>query len=167
MEIGMVGLGRMGANMTQRLLRGGHRVVGFDFTPEARRGVEQHGADTVAALEALVAKLAPPRVLWLMVPSGAATESTVNALLLLLKPGDTVVDGGNSNYKDTQRRSLLFADKQLNYVDCGTSGGVWGLAEGGNSVSPRLEDRSRSCPSLGQRWKVSQPGDGEGSQGNH
>ena len=126
----MVGLGRMGANMTQRLLRGGHRVVGFDFNPEARRGVEQHGAETVASLEALVAKLAPPRTLWLMVPSGAATESTVKALLLLLKPGDTAVDGGNSNYKDTQRRSLLFAEKQLNYVDCGTSGGVWGLAEG-------------------------------------
>ena len=126
----MVGLGRMGANMTQRLLRGGHRVVGFDFNPEARRGVEQHGAETVASLEALVAKLAPPRTLWLMVPSGAATESTVKALLLLLKPGDTAIDGGNSNYKDTQRRSLLFAEKQLNYVDCGTSGGVWGLAEG-------------------------------------
>ncbi len=114
----MVGLGRMGANMTQRLVRGGHRVVGFDFNPQVRRSVEEHGAETVASLEALVAKLASPRALWLMVPSGAATESTVNALLLLLKAGDTVIDGGNSSYKDTQRRSFLFADKQLNYVDC-------------------------------------------------
>ena len=107
-------------------------IAWSDSTSTRKRAarLEQHDAETVAALEALVAKLAPPRTLWLMVPSGAATESTVNALLLLLKPGDTVVDGGNSNYKDTQRRSVLLAGKQLNYVDCGTSGGIWGLAQG-------------------------------------
>ena len=126
----MIGLGRMGANMTQRLVRGGHRVVGFDFNPEARKRIEEHGAESVAALDALLAKLAPPRTLWLMVPSGAATESTVTALLRLLTAGDTVIDGGNSNYKDTQRRSRVFGDKRVNYVDCGTSGGIWGLAEG-------------------------------------
>ncbi len=130
MELGMIGLGRMGANMTLRLLRGGHRVVGFDFNPEARKRVEQHGAESVASLDALAAKLAMPRTLWMMVPSGDATEATVNALLPLLSAGDTVIDGGNSNYKDTQRRARQFADRQLNYVDCGTSGGVWGLTEG-------------------------------------
>ena len=130
MELGMIGLGRMGANMAQRLVRGGHRVVGFDFKPEARKHVEQYGAESVASLDALAAKIAAPRTLWMMVPSGEATEATVNALLPLLKAGDTVIDGGNSNYKDTQRRARHFADRQLSYVDCGTSGGVWGLAEG-------------------------------------
>ena len=130
MELGMIGLGRMGANMTLRLLRGGHRVVGFDFNPDARKRVEQHGAASVASLDALTAKLAMPRTLWMMVPSGDATEATVKALTTLLSAGDTVIDGGNSNYKDTQRRARHFADQQLNYVDCGTSGGVWGLTEG-------------------------------------
>ena len=130
MELGMIGLGRMGANMAQRLMRGRHRVVGFDFNPEARKRIEAHGAESAAALDALVAKLASPRTLWLMVPSGDATEATVTALLPLLTAGDTVIDGGNSNYKDTQRRSRRFADKQVNYIDCGTSGGIWGLAEG-------------------------------------
>ena len=130
MELGMIGLGRMGASMTQRLMRGHHRVVGFDFNPEARKRIEAHGAESAAALDALVAKLASPRTLWLMVPSGDATEATVTALLPLLTAGDTVIDGGNSNYKDTQRRSRRFADKQVNYIDCGTSGGIWGLAEG-------------------------------------
>ena len=130
MELGMIGLGRMGANMSERLVRGGHRVVGFDFKPEARKRVEAHGAESAAALDALVTKLAPPRTLWLMVPAGDATEATISALLPLLTAGDTVIDGGNSNYKDTQRRSRVFADKHVNYVDCGTSGGIWGLAEG-------------------------------------
>ena len=130
MKLGMIGLGRMGANMTQRLVRGGHRVVGFDFKPEARERVGQYGAESVTSLDALAAKIAAPRTLWMMVPSGDATEATVTALLPLLKAGDTVIDGGNSNYKDTQRRARDFADRQLNYVDCGTSGGVWGLAEG-------------------------------------
>ncbi|HYM47028.1 MAG TPA: decarboxylating 6-phosphogluconate dehydrogenase [Burkholderiaceae bacterium] len=130
MELGMIGLGRMGANMTQRLVRGGHRVVGFDFKPEARTRIEEHGAESVAALTALVVKLVPPRVLWLMVPAGDITESNITALLPLLAAGDTVIDGGNSNYKDTQRRARTLADKQVHYVDCGTSGGVWGLTEG-------------------------------------
>lgn len=130
MELGMIGLGRMGANMTQRLVDGGHHVVGFDFKPDARKRIERYGAESVASLDALAAKLAAPRILWMMVPSGEATEATVNALLPLLAGGDTVIDGGNSNYKDTQRRARQFANRQLNYVDCGTSGGVWGLTEG-------------------------------------
>jgi len=126
----MIGLGRMGANMTQRLVRGGHRVIGFDFKPEARERVTAYGAESAASLEALVKQLAPPRALWLMLPAGNATEETIIALMRLLAPGDTVVDGGNSNYKNTQQRAQRCSDAQLNYVDCGTSGGVWGLTEG-------------------------------------
>jgi 6-phosphogluconate dehydrogenase len=130
MELGMIGLGRMGANMTERLVKGGHRVVGFDPKPEARARVEDKGAESAASLDVLVASLKAPRTLWMMVPAGSITDSTVTALLPLLAAGDVLVDGGNSNYKDTLRRSNAAADKKIGYVDCGTSGGVWGLAEG-------------------------------------
>ena len=130
MELGMIGLGRMGANMTERLVKGGHRVVGFDPKPEARAGVEDKGAESAASLEILVASLRMPRTLWIMVPAGSITDGTVTALLPLLAAGDVLVDGGNSNYKDTLRRSNGAAEKKIGYIDCGTSGGVWGLAEG-------------------------------------
>ncbi|HEV2976642.1 MAG TPA: decarboxylating 6-phosphogluconate dehydrogenase [Casimicrobiaceae bacterium] len=130
MELGMIGLGRMGANMTERLVRGGHRVVGFDPNPEALAQVKGKGAEAAASLDMLVASLKPPRTLWMMVPAGSITDGTVTALLPLLVAGDVLVDGGNSNYKDTLRRSNTAADKNICYVDCGTSGGVWGLAEG-------------------------------------
>jgi 6-phosphogluconate dehydrogenase len=130
MQIAMIGLGRMGANMAQRLLRGGHQVVGFDPAEAAREVVEEKGAQTAASIEGLVAKLQAPRVIWLMVPAGAITDSTLTALTPLLAAGDTVIDGGNSNYRDTQRRAAALESRQINYVDSGTSGGVWGLAEG-------------------------------------
>ncbi len=130
MELGMIGLGRMGANMTERLVKGGHRVVGFDPKPEARAQVEAKGAESAASLELLVASLKAPRTLWMMVPAGSITDGTVIALLPLLAAGDVLVDGGNSNYKDTLRRSNTATEKKLSYVDCGTSGGVWGLTEG-------------------------------------
>jgi 6-phosphogluconate dehydrogenase len=130
MQIAMIGLGRMGANMAQRLLRGGHQVVGFDPAEAARRVIEDKGAQTAASLQALVDKLQAPRVIWLMVPAGAVTDSTVAALTPLLAAGDTIIDGGNSNYRDTQRRATALAQHRINYVDSGTSGGVWGLAEG-------------------------------------
>jgi 6-phosphogluconate dehydrogenase len=130
MQIAMIGLGRMGANMAQRLLRGGHQVVGFDPAEAARKLIEEKGAGSAASLDALVAKLKAPRVVWLMVPSGEVTDSTITALTPLLAPGDTIIDGGNSNYKDTQRRAQAAAKKQIHYVDSGTSGGIWGLAEG-------------------------------------
>jgi len=130
MELAMIGLGRMGANMAQRLLRGGHRVIGFDPAEAARRLIEEKGAQSAASLEELVAKLHAPRVLWLMVPAGAITDSTITALTPLLSPRDTLIDGGNSNYRDTQRRAAAVAGRQIHYVDSGTSGGVWGLAEG-------------------------------------
>jgi 6-phosphogluconate dehydrogenase len=130
MELGMIGLGRMGANMAQRLLRGGHAVVGFDPKAEARAQLERDGGGSADSLQALVAALPAPRVLWMMVPAGRITDDTVDALAGLLAPGDVVIDGGNSNYKDTLRRAEALAVRQVGYVDCGTSGGVWGLAEG-------------------------------------
>jgi 6-phosphogluconate dehydrogenase len=130
MELGMIGLGRMGANMAERLVRGGHRAVGFDPSADARTHVAGQGIVPAATLAELVGQLATPRVLWMMVPAGQVVDDTLAQLLPLLAPGDTVVDGGNSFYKDTQRRAAMLAEHGLRYVDCGTSGGVWGLAEG-------------------------------------
>jgi 6-phosphogluconate dehydrogenase len=130
MELGMIGLGRMGANMAERLVKGGHKVSGFDPNADARKAAEADGIAPATSLEALVAGLSTPRVVWLMVLAGKITDDTVNALLPLLDKGDTVIDGGNSNYKDTLRRAQLYADHGLGYVDCGTSGGIWGLKEG-------------------------------------
>ena len=126
----MIGLGRMGANMAQRLMRGGHKVVGYDPAEAARTALEQKGAESAGSLEQMVAKLNAPRVIWLMVPAGAITDGTITGLLPLLSAGDTIIDGGNSNYLDTKRRAAAVAQRQINYVDSGTSGGVWGLAEG-------------------------------------
>ncbi len=133
MDLGMIGLGRMGANMTQRLLRGGHRVVGFDAKPDARLHIESRGAESSASLESLVANLYPPRTLWMMVPAGDPIDRTITALVPLLAPDDILIDGGNSHYKDTQQRARLLADHDMHYVDAGTSGGIWGL-DGGYSL---------------------------------
>ncbi len=130
MQIAMIGLGRMGANMAQRLHLGGHDVVGFDPMEAARKSIEGKGAQSAASLESLVAKLKVPRVLWLMVPAGAITDSTITALTPLLAADDCIIDGGNSNYRDTQRRAAALAPRGIHYVDSGTSGGVWGLTEG-------------------------------------
>ena len=130
MKLGMIGLGRMGGNMATRLIRGGHSVVGFDPNADARKALEDDGGGSADSLEALVAALPVPRALWMMVPAGKITDQTVETLAGLLAPGDVVIDGGNSNYKDTLRRAEALAGKQVGYVDCGTSGGVWGLAEG-------------------------------------
>jgi 6-phosphogluconate dehydrogenase len=126
----MIGLGRMGANMAQRLMRGGHKVVGFDPAEAARTLLEKSGAQTAASLGEMVAKLKAPRAIWLMVPAGEITDSTITNLLPLLAAGDTIIDGGNSNYRDTQRRAAVAAQQKIQYVDSGTSGGIWGLAEG-------------------------------------
>ncbi len=130
MQIAMIGLGRMGANMAQRLMLGGHDVVGFDPAPAARKVIEDKGAQSAASLDALVGKLRAPRVVWLMVPAGEITDNTIKSLTPLLAAGDTIIDGGNSNYRDTQRRAASLAPLKINYVDSGTSGGIWGLAEG-------------------------------------
>jgi 6-phosphogluconate dehydrogenase len=130
MELGMVGLGRMGANMARRLLKGGHKVVGFDPKAEARNALEGDGGGTADSLQALVSALPAPRAVWMMVPAGKITDSTVETLATLLAPGDVLIDGGNSNYKDTLRRAAQMAQRNVAYVDAGTSGGVWGLEEG-------------------------------------
>ena len=130
MELGMVGLGRMGANMTSRLIARGHRVVAFDRAPEPVARAVEGGARGAASLEALVAALEAPRAAWVMVPSGEPTELTVRTLGTLLAAGDIVIDGGNSNYADSVRRGAALAERGIHFVDCGTSGGVWGLKEG-------------------------------------
>jgi 6-phosphogluconate dehydrogenase len=130
MELGMVGLGRMGANMAERIIRGGHHVVGFDPGAAARQAAQAKGITPVASLAELVAALPAPRALWLMVPAGKVVDDTLAQLLPLLAPGDLVVDGGNSYYKDSQRRAGELAAHGIAYIDCGTSGGVWGLKEG-------------------------------------
>jgi 6-phosphogluconate dehydrogenase len=130
MQLGMVGLGRMGANMTARLVAGGHQVVAWDRAAEPVARAAEGGATGAASLEALVRALAAPRAVWIMVPSGEPTELTVEALSRLLSPGDTVIDGGNSNYADSVRRSAALEARGIRFVDCGTSGGIWGLKEG-------------------------------------
>jgi 6-phosphogluconate dehydrogenase len=130
MKIGMVGLGRMGANMAERLAQKGHQVIGYDPQEAARQRVEALDMPTVGSLQALVDLLETPRVVWMMVPAGAPVDDTLDELTAVLAPGDTLVDGGNSNYKDTLRRAAHLKKKRLHYVDCGTSGGVWGLKEG-------------------------------------
>ena len=130
MELGFVGLGRMGSNMVQRLLRGGHRIVAHDRSAEPVTQAEGQGAVGAKSLKNLVTQLTPPRTVWLMVPEGEPTESTIRALIPLLSHGDTIVDGGNSYYRDSMRRGALLKDQGLCFVDVGTSGGIWGLREG-------------------------------------
>ena len=130
MRIGFVGLGRMGANMVRRLVRDGHEVVAFNRTPERTREIMTEGAEGAFSLQELVAKLPAPRAVWLMVPAGDATEAMIAELMGLLAPGDTIVDGGNTNFHDDVRRHAMVAAKGLRYVDAGTSGGVWGLQVG-------------------------------------
>ncbi|MFZ4537741.1 phosphogluconate dehydrogenase (NAD(+)-dependent, decarboxylating) [Propionivibrio sp.] len=130
MELGMIGLGRMGANMAERLRRGGHRIVGFDPKANEYQQANAKGVELAQSIAELVGHLPPPRAVWLMVPAGDAVDQTIATLLPLLAPGDVIIDGGNSNYRDSQRRALALADSRIDYVDCGTSGGVWGLQEG-------------------------------------
>jgi 6-phosphogluconate dehydrogenase len=130
MQLGMVGLGRMGANMTRRLLRGGHQVVVSDLSADTVKQIAGEGATGSSSLDDFVNKLTAPRAAWVMVPSGDPTEKTVQTLLSRMQEGDTIIDGGNSYFKDDVRRAELCAAKGVHYVDVGTSGGVWGLERG-------------------------------------
>jgi 6-phosphogluconate dehydrogenase len=130
MDLGMVGLGKMGANMVERLLKGGHRVVAYDINETAVQAAQAGGAVGARSLDELAQRLQAPRSVWTMVPAGQITDDTVSALLARLAPGDTILDGGNSYYKDSQRRSALAAQKGIHFIDVGTSGGIWGLKEG-------------------------------------
>ena len=130
MKLGMVGLGRMGANMARRLMRGGHEVVVTDLSTDNVKRLAAEGAIASSSLDDFVAKLGKPRVAWLMVPAGGPTEQTALAIAQKMQEGDVLIDGGNSYFKDDIRRSQHFKDKGIHYVDVGTSGGVWGLERG-------------------------------------
>jgi 6-phosphogluconate dehydrogenase len=130
MELGMVGLGRMGANMARRLMRDGHKLVVFDVNPEAVSELAGEGAEGASSLEDLAAKLSAPRSVWVMVPAGEITEKTVESVAAVLDSGDAIIDGGNSYYRDDIRRAAKVGEQGLDYVDCGTSGGVFGLDRG-------------------------------------
>jgi 6-phosphogluconate dehydrogenase len=130
MQLGFVGLGRMGANMVRRLVKGGHEVVVFNRSPEPIREVAKEGAIPSTSLQDLVSKLQKPSIVWLMLPAGDVTENHLQQLMTLLKAGDIIVDGGNSNFKDTVRRAEMLKTEGFHYVDVGTSGGIWGITEG-------------------------------------
>jgi 6-phosphogluconate dehydrogenase len=130
MQIAIVGLGKMGGNMVKRLLGGGHQVVAYDRDPAAVERLAKEGAVGASSLADLVSKLEAPRAVWVMVPAGGPTESTIVELSKLLSPNDIVIDGGNSNFKDSQRRAKELAEKKIRFLDAGTSGGVWGLEVG-------------------------------------
>ena len=130
MHIGMIGLGRMGANMAARLVERGHQVSGFDRSADAVARAQADGITPAASLEALVASLPGPRAVWMMVPAGAPVDATIEALVPLLAAGDLIIDGGNSWYRDSIRRASHLAERGIGYVDAGVSGGIWGRAEG-------------------------------------
>lgn len=130
MQIAIIGLGKMGGNMVKRLLRGGHQVVAFDRDAAAVERLASEGAVPARSLEDVVAKLSAPRAVWVMVPSGAPTEKTIEDLARLLSPNDIVIDGGNSNFRDSIRHAANLAEKKLRFLDAGTSGGIWGLENG-------------------------------------
>jgi 6-phosphogluconate dehydrogenase len=130
MQLGMVGLGRMGANIVRRLMRDGHRCVGYDVSPAAVRALAAEGAVSASSLEEFVSKLEKPRSVWVMVPAGTITDRTIRELDGVLEPGDVIIDGGNSHYHDDIRHAAELKEKGIHHVDCGTSGGVWGLERG-------------------------------------
>ena len=150
MDLGMIGLGRMGGNMVQRLLGGGHRVVAYDPNSEAVERLAQQGAQGATSIKDVVAGLQTPRAIWIMVPSGDPTEETIDRVAGHLSSGDIVLDGGNSNYKDTQRRAEKLRKNGLNLMDVGTSGGIWGLKEGYSLMIGGDEDAFRHLEPLFQ-----------------
>ena len=130
MQLGIIGLGRMGGNMAQRLLGAGHKVIVYDRDQNTIHTAVEHGANISTGAADMVSQLSTPRAVWIMLPSGKVTEDGVDELLGLLSPGDTLIDGGNSNYKDSIRRSQKAAGFGVDFLDAGTSGGIWGLQEG-------------------------------------
>jgi len=130
MELAMIGLGKMGANMTERLVKDGHRVVGYDLNPESVAQIVGIGAEGAVSIENLAGKLPEPQIVWIMVPAGDPVDQTIEAVLPLLRPGAVIIDGGNSYYRDTLRRARQCDSSGVHVIDCGTSGGIWGLTEG-------------------------------------
>jgi 6-phosphogluconate dehydrogenase len=130
MQLGMVGLGRMGAGLVRRLMHDGHRCVGFDVSPEAVKAIEADGAAGAGSMAEFAAKLEKPRTAWVMVPAGEITDATITSLAEVLEPGDTIIDGGNTHYHDDIRHAHELLERGIHHIDCGTSGGVWGLDRG-------------------------------------
>ena len=130
MKIGLIGLGKMGANMAKRLLEGGHKVVGFDRDPQAVRKIVDDGNEGANSIDDLMSKLSSPKIVWIMVPAGKPVDDTIDMLIPKLKPGDVLIDGGNSYYKDSVRRAKKLEDHGISMIDAGVSGGIWGLKEG-------------------------------------
>src|SRR5207237_2090636 len=158
MQIGMIGLGRMGANMARRLTSGGHQCVAFDRNRETVDALAKEGPTAAYSLEELVEKLTAPRAVWIMLPSGAPTEETVLALAKLLQSDDAIIDGGNSFYKDDVRRSTMLKPSGIHYLDVGTSGGVWGLERG---YCLMIGGDQSSAERLGPIFATLAPGPGE------
>ncbi len=158
MQLGMIGLGRMGANMVRRLMRGGHRCTVFDRSPEAVKQLASEGATGIGTLEGFRDKLAKPRAVWVMVPAGGPTEETVMALSKVLEPGDIVIDGGNSYFKDDVRRAKALEPKGIGYVDVGTSGGIWGAERG---YCLMIGGPQKNVEHLGPIFKTLAPGRGD------
>ena len=159
MQLGIAGLGRMGANMALRLSRGGHRVIGFDPSAPARERAAGTGIDAVDSLRELTTKLVTPRVLWLMVPAGGAVDAALDAISPSLHTDDIVVDGGNSYYRDSMRRAQALHARGVHYVDCGTSGGVWGLEQG---YSLMLGGDAHAIERLRPLWETLAPAQDRG-----
>jgi 6-phosphogluconate dehydrogenase len=130
MELAIIGLGKMGLNMSTRLVRGGHRVIGYARTAATVEEAVKLGAEGAHTLEEVVRQLKTPRIIWLMIPAGKVTDDTIEKLSTLLESGDTIIDGGNSNYKESVRHAAFLEPKGIEFVDCGTSGGIWGITEG-------------------------------------
>jgi len=157
MQLGMIGLGRMGANMVRRLMRGGHQCVVWDMSADNVKALAGEGATGAESLDDLLAKLNPPRAVWIMVPAGPATEKTVDDLAARMNSGDIIIDGGNSYFKDDARRARALREKQINYMDVGTSGGVWGLERGYCMMIGGPEDIARHLDPI---FKTLAPGRG-------
>ncbi len=164
MQIGFIGLGRMGLNMVRRLLQGGHQVIAHNRSTGPIREAERYGAVGADTLEALLKKLAPPRAVWVMVPAGAPTEETIRSVSESLQPGDVIIDGGNTNYHDDVRRGAELAAKKLHYIDAGTSGGIWGLQVGYCLMIGGEESVFRRLEPI---FKTLAPPDGYGYMGGH
>jgi len=158
MQLGMIGLGRMGANMVRRLMRGGHECVVFDLSADNVKHLAGEGATGSDSLDDFIAKLSKPRAVWIMVPAGPATEKTVNDLAARMESGDIIIDGGNSYFKDDARRARALREKKINYMDVGTSGGVWGLERGYCMMIGGPEDTAHHLDPI---FKTLAPGRGE------
>jgi len=162
MEIGFIGLGRMGANMVRRLLQGGHRVVAWNRTAEKTKEIVSEGAEGAYSFPELVEKLQTPRIIWAMVPSGQATDDMINEITPLLSNGDIIIDGGNSNFHDSVRRAAELQTKGVSFIDCGTSGGIWGLANGYCLMIGASEEAFNLCEPI---FKTLAPPDGYARMG--